>query len=934
MKSGLGYLAMAVLISLGTLPMKAQKLQAIRYHYSTDDGLSSNVIAEMAQDDYGYLWFATGNGLTRYDGYTFYNYQTGAGSKIPNLHNRVIHMAIDNQQNVWLRMYDDRVFLLKRVSDCIINPFEHIKGSEEFRTTHPIYTTSNGDALISVDHVGLYRMRVEKDRINAQLINTDHLIVTSIAEGYQDDIWLGTNHGVHRLDASNLTIEKKGLFTDESITSLYSNGYSIYVGTEKGTIYEFSYGQDPTVIRTGSAPIIKLFVDSHGLIWFTDARMGVSKVDPASLTEKHFTQEVRFPDYGGYGGVFAENNGIVWVSMNRGGFGYYNREKDEIEYFHNDPSNPWNLSNTVNAMLVTNEGVVFESTAKRGIEKLEIINNNIERVKLVPNSTSVLDNEIRGVFYDKAKRKLLLSNKAGSLFIVNEDQSKTQYTQADDGTPFGRIYGINKDSKGNYWLSSKDNGLFRMTPTAGGYRIKNWKHSQDDQGSLSSNQVYSSVEDKQGNIWVATFGGGVNILPKGEQQFIHPRKGIKNYPVSSYMKVRTLAIDINGCVWAGTTDGILYLTYNKGKVEVKKQVNSEEQPDHILMSRDIVSLKSDIHGIMWIATNGGGLAHTIGQDAQGRWLFDHIGTKDGLPSDEIKALTFDTQGKVWFTTDYNICSYDIGKNIISAYSNLEGVDETICSEASAITLPNGHILFGTIDGYYIVDHDKLVNSTGSILKLRITDCWINEDIQSPRYSDLYDYYIPDAKSVTLPSHDASIAFRFASLNYQLQHRVHYQYMLEGYDTEWINADKDRIVWYETLPEGTYKFKVRAFLIDSPDKFDQKEIEVIVPPIFMLSHQALWIYLVIGAIIAIILMFNIQNRRAKKELLRRKDEEAHLTESELRLLKAQDLLKNTNDSIADISFNTGFANASQFNLLFQEKTGMTPSQYRDKYKKEE
>jgi hypothetical protein len=348
-----------------------------------------------------------------------------------------------------MRMYDGRVFVLKRSIDTFLNPFEDVSGSDEFRTQKPIFVTSSGDMLIVIDGVGLYKLRIEGNQFKSQLITVGDLKISSIAEGYQDDIWLGTNEGLHRMDASNLTVERKGLFLDEKVLCVYSNGYNVFAGTESGKIVSFSYGQDSETIRSGGTPVETIFVDSHGLVWFTDKRMGVSRLNPETGNEKFFTHNVKLPDYDGNGGKFTESNGIVWMAMNRGGFGYYNRETDEVEYFHNDPSNPWNLSNTVNAMLVTNEGVVFESTSMRGLEKLELVNKTIERVLLSPDATEPLENEVRGMLYDKAKKQLLISNKAGRLFVIQDNGTRLVITQTNEGKPLGRIYGISKDSKGN-----------------------------------------------------------------------------------------------------------------------------------------------------------------------------------------------------------------------------------------------------------------------------------------------------------------------------------------------------------------------------------------------------------------------------------------------------------------------------------------------------
>ena len=842
-----------------------QKLQASLSHYSTDDGLASNAIAQITQDDYGFIWIATWNGVTRFDGYNFYNYKTGNGSHIPLLHNRIFQLLPDQQQNVWMRMYDGRIFVIDRKHDVIVNPFEGVGGSDEYRTNIPIFLTSSGNVLVSIQEVGMYLLKFDNNKIDMQLITTTGMNITCMAEGYHNDIWVGTDNGVHRLDIGNLTLERKGMFEDEGITALYSNGYNIWAGTRSGSIYLFSYGQESKRLREPSGQeISSLLVDSRGIIWFGDPRYGISRIKDGN--EKLFQQKVLAPEYDSFGGYINEANGIVWVRMNHGGYGYYDRESDEVEYFHNDPSNPWNLSNTVNAALELPEGVVFLSTNRRGLEKLEILKNTITRKRLVDNPQSSTDNEIRGMLYDAKRKKLLLANKSNTLFIFNGDSSRTVITKDSKGNPIGRTYGIASDSKGNYWLSSKDYGLFKITPGANGYDIQRFCQVEGDKWSLSSDKAYLSVEDHQGNIWVATYGGGVNVLTRnkeGKQVILNHTNTIRRYPHNSYQKVRTIAVDQEGTVWAGTTDGILLLSMKNGQVEVRKLGNSTLEPDKILMSNDIVCLACDKDGAMWLGTNGGGLSRTVGKDDEGNWLFETYDASNGLPSEEIRSITFDSRGNVWFATDHTLCSFDIEKKIFTTFSNLDGVDETMCSEGAAVCLPNDDVIFGTVDGYYLVERKKLVNDNASMLKLHITDFFINDELVTPRNNSEYDYYVPESKKVVLPHHNMTFGFRFAAMNYQLQHRIHYQYMLEGFDHEWQNTNDLRMAHYANVPTGKYRFVVKAFLLESPDKFDMRSIEVEIPPHFMLTKKAIWIYMALALALGLGLMFWRENHIRKK-----------------------------------------------------------------------
>ena len=839
----------------------AQQIQATRSHLSAEDGLVSNAVSGIFQDDLGYLWIATWNGLSRYDGYHFYNYKTGNASRIKNLHNRIQDMVIDQSQNVWMRMYDGRVFVLDRKKDQFINPFEDLSGNEDFKTDIPLLVTSWGDVLVSIGLGKLYLMRLDKNGLSCKSVSTGGAIILSMTEGYMDDILLGTDKGVRHLNHRSLTIDKKAILENEEISCLYANGYNIYAGTENGAIYQFANSQKPNLIRHPSGMGIQfLFADSQGLVWFCDDRMGAYRLNPENGNEKFFQQIVLAPEYDGRNGSFRESYGTVWVRMNHGGYGYYNRETDMVEYFHNDPSNPWNLSNTVQAVLELPEGVVWESTNQRGLEKLEILRKNILRVKPVPHANSPLENEIRAMYYDKERRLLLFGNKSGQLFINHDNGTQTVISRDAKGEPLGRLYGISKGRNGEYWICSKDDGLYKMSPNGNSWKLEHFAHDANDRQSINSNSAYLAIEDQEGNLWIATYGGGVNLMTQdqGKTVFLSPGNGLKGYPKDSHMRVRTVEMDEDGNIWAGTTDGILIMSYRDKQLKIDK-LQIPKKSDKMLMSNDIVCLRRDNKGTMWVGTHGGGLGYTIGKDEDGTWLFDSFNALDGLPSDEIRSITFDQMDNAWFSMEHMICSFDVNKRVFTVFSSLDGVDDTMLSEGGAITLGNGNMLFGTLDGYYVVDRKKLTTSMGSLLKLQITDFFIDGQLMSPRLNNTYDYYVPLSKQVELPNGVDEFAFRFAAMNYQLQHRVHYQYILEGYEKEWHNAEKDLTARYTDLPAGTYTFRVKAFLLESPEKYDQRSIEVVVPGFFLFSKTARWIYLGILGVIVLILMVKYRKK---------------------------------------------------------------------------
>lgn len=838
----------------------SQQFQASLSHYSTENGLCSNAVSDIKQDGYGYIWIATWNGLSRFDGFNFFNYKTGGQSRVPLLHNRISDLTIDGMQNVWMRMYDGRVFMLDRSTDRIINPWTDIMGYKDIRSSHKLTTTHNGDILALMDGIGIYRLRTTKNGISRQLITTQQLKATSIVEGYKDDLWVGTNKGIHQLSSGNESINAAGMLEDESITCMYSNGYNIYAGTESGKILECSYGQEPKVLLETSETIRTIFKDSKGSIWYANDKQGISRLDTSTGTTKDYQQIVTVPEYDQHTAHVEEVDGTVWVNMNHGGFGYYNRETDEIEYFHNNPLNPWEMSNTLAAFLALPEGVIWEATSRKGLEKLEILKKKIVRLPIYEGASEENKNEVRAVYYDRERRQVLVGNKHGMLMIT--DGKNKRYINDVGGTgDFGRIYGINKDKAGSYWISTKGTGLIKMTPTPQGFSFKRYKADATKALWLNDDNAYCTQEDKEGNIWIATYGGGVNILTKdknGKEIIVNCNNVLHHYPMNEYKKVRTLALDKRGRVWAGTTDGILILQ-KRGNMVKLTQLEDNEEVEYNLNSKDIIELKCDPQGNMWVGTNGGGLSRCLNTNDNGNFRFDTFGNREGLPSEEIKSITFDKTNNVWFATDHVLCSFDTKRNILSTFTIQDGVDDCICSEGAAVTTMHDHIVFGTQDGYYFVDKRKLVGSGATMLKLSITDFLYNDELMSPRLNDTFDYYVPEAKRVELPDNEAVFSFRFASLNYQLQHRVHYQYKLEGYDSQWHQVGKDRTVSFSNIPSGKYTLRIRASLLELPDKYDEKSIEIVIPQPFLLSSSAIWIYMLLFVIIGISFMLWKQKR---------------------------------------------------------------------------
>lgn len=948
------------------IPIEGQKLEATNVHLSTSDGLISNDISDIVQDKFGYIWIGTWSGLTRYDGFNFTNYSTGNDSGIFHLHSRILNLYPDNEGNIWMLMYDNRVFVLNHHTDKIQSAFINSAKAVNYKVDNEkIAIDSKGFLYAAIKGRGIYQLKITDGILKNHLYKMNHLNIKNMLPDGNKKLWMITNKGLYVLNLNNHKMHYLPYMhgNDKDCKMIIHKGY-IFIGTPDGKILQINSNYPYSTVNTynlhQTSKFTSLYIDRYGLLWFTTMDAGISHYNFATHKIKSFQQKVPAPESDAKGAKIFEYGSIMWIKMNHGGFGYYNRSKDKIEYFYNNPREGWELSNTVVTYYAVPEGVLFMSTINRGLEKIELIHRTMFMRYINPNSERYGINEIRAFVWDRERHCMLIGNKVGDIY-AEDYKTGNKKKIASYG---GRIYGLMQDHKGNIWVSNKDKGLFIM----------------GNPKPILTSKCYITKEGHDGTIWVATFGNGVIALRHGK------KIQLKNLPHGTFEKVRTLCEANNGDMWAGTTDGILIFKKEGNTYHAYPLKETEKSNGHLL-SDDIIQLVKDEYKHIWIATSGGGISCALWNTDSACWNFKTISTKDGIPNDEIKSITICNKDQIWFTSDMALCCYTLGSDILTVFRMPDGIGNIQFSEGGAITLPNGLMYYGTVNGYYFVNSKKLKMHEGANLKLRITDFYINDQLQSPRLNSNYDYYIPDSGYVRIPSRSSIFGFRFASLNYQLQHRVHYQYMLDGYDNLWHNADSKNKVTFSNIPAGTYHFRVKAFLSTGKKQYDERVITVVVPPYLFASTPALWIYVILIACgITLYIYGRKRNKQAELSKMRVlkigpqeiafqekndydfvKDQldwlEQHYSEStlkieemvdhshlsrtsyytqlktltglspkefisEFRLKKACMYLELNTYTIAEVAYRCGFNDPVYFTRIFKNKMNFTPTKYRE------
>ena len=304
-----------VFFYLTTVAARAEELKAMLNHYTTADGMASNAVSDIVTDCYGYIWLATWNGLSRYDGYDFCNYPTGKNSGLKNFHNRILTLTADTEGNIWMRMYDNRIFVLNRKTDIITNAFTGIKGGESFttdngmdgkthRTASTVVKSPDGFVYAYIPSKGIFRMKSCMHGTSIQHIDTKQQAVHAMCADSNGTLWVVTEKGLTSLKPSGHILPTSVHLANNKILSVCNTMHGIIAATADGVIYDVKTSK--TLFTVKGKPITSIYEDSHNNIWFTTNEQGVSMLDAKTRTVRSFTQTVPTPEAEINGATFCE----------------------------------------------------------------------------------------------------------------------------------------------------------------------------------------------------------------------------------------------------------------------------------------------------------------------------------------------------------------------------------------------------------------------------------------------------------------------------------------------------------------------------------------------------------------------------------------------------------------------------------------------------
>lgn len=778
--------------------------------------------------------------------------------------------------NVWLLSKKQGCIV---ITDSLFNARVYNTKAQNLTGDHvyAIHEDTRGNTWILTDR-GLTRLAHEGEAplfyFNKRALNRlkEKAPFFSVLE-VRDEVWFGSSQGMvwrYSHDSEQFSqfptgmgadiISIKPISSEKILLASKQDGFAIF-NTYDESLDRYNPNDYPEM---GFRKIMNTYVDRSSNVWLETDQLGVSKFNPYTEEYIHFTPLIEStassvfpPKYF----IFEDKRNRLWVHPRGGGFSIYDRATDSLLPFYNEPfSSEWLFSNMMHAAYSDRQGNLWMCTRSHGLEKVIFYDDSKFRaIQLYSNVRSTISNDVRPIYQDSSGN-IWAGTKDGKIHVSDIELNKlgvlSQTGLIGEGDPLNGIaYCITEDSEKNIWIGTKGEGIYRLKRNGrdAAFSISHYRHDPGDNYSLSDDNVYSIFEDKNKNIWIGTFGGGINLLQyvEGEARFIHSRNELVNYPLEQGDRARVISQDHRGNICVGTTLGFIFFhaDFESPKTIEFQMYTRDDSDTGSIGANDIMDIFTTSAGETFIGTFGGGISKIEKVDARGYPVtFTTYNNVQGLPSNIILSIQEDGRGDLWIGSEGGLTKFNRSKETFENFSEVKRLMKRYnFSENSRYCLKDGRILFGYSNGLLVFDPERVENNTYNPYLALVQFKLFNRDVAiSPKGPLTKNINLME--ELELRHNQNFITIEFAALDYVDPDNILYSYKLDGFDKEWVYAGNQRVANYTNLSRGKYLFRVKSTNSDGVWTSNERLLAIEVLPPFWSTTWAYLIYILIALLI--------------------------------------------------------------------------------------
>jgi len=853
---------------------------------SINQGLSQSIIFCITQDQSGYMWFGTEDGLNRFDGYQFDILRNQPGDSNSLSNNGIVSMYEDKSGLLWIGTYGGGLNVLDQKTGQI-NLYTSRKGAQRTKG-------SKGEGFR-----GSFIFSIYQDR--------------------KGIVWVGSHQALNRFDP--VTGEVVHYTNNPNDASSISKGAiraiiedqhgNLWIGTQGGGLNKFDRAsekfthytyQENSPAGISGNDIITMYLDRQEKLWIGTYSAGLNTADLSQSDQKEFT--LNFQHYSHnpndpfslsqnrISSIFEDSKGNVWIGTQAEGLNKFDRNTGNFyRYLHNSKE-PHSLSdNTVYAIYEDIFGVLWFGT-REGINKYDPLSNKFKSYSHNPNDPfSLSSNNIRAILEDTEGLVWIGTSERGLEMLDRKTGRFTHFT-ADPNNPNAlqnnNLRALLQDQQGRIWIGADDKGLIQYHKKPGYFTLHK-EYSIECKNCLGGNRVKTLFEDREGNIWMGTEAGLGVINSKTEHFTVYKcEKG--DASTISGLNISSICQTKDGTVWIGTAKaGFNRFVSETGSF---KRYLHDPMDNTSLVDNRVRCITEGDDGFLWIGTLGGGLTkfdpvsgNCVSWRASNSAAYQK-NKKDGLPNDVVYGILTDDKGNLWMSTNMGISKFNPKDESFRNYDVSDGLQSNEFTADAFYKSSNGEMYFGGISGFSVFHPDSIRDNI-TPPKIGINSFKLfNEEItpgtsKDSRLRNPINY----ADTVLLSYKDYVFSFEFAALHYGIPSKNELAYQMIGFDRDWNYVGTRKFATYTNLDPGEYTFRVKGTNSDGVWNEAGRSIHMIISPPFW---ETWWfrISAILFFVLSVLSIYNYRVNKIKQEEKRKTTLNQKIADLKLEALRSQ------------------------------------------------